>query len=269
MDIGSVVSWIQVGLWIVAVALFVGRVVRGEIQMPLVKRLLGSNWIIGTVIVLGFLGSATEVYLRLYRPKIVTQLVERPVEKIIEKPVNRIVEKVVPCPKPRTAIPKKTENESPPPMKQDCGGGNCAQSSGQQGGITAGQVNFGPPPSKLTWEVTDGSSIRIPERACTNPCTFVKISLDNPWIEPRFAVMCDAPCKAVATSTLGGVTTVRFLSHKDFPTVAVFVIDQPNPFPSQTDFKLAVASLDSNPVRALDVVKFRINGKIPVDQSVH
>ncbi len=34
----------------------------------------------------------------------------------------------------------------PSAMQQNCGGGNCAQSNGQQGGITAGQINIGTPP---------------------------------------------------------------------------------------------------------------------------
>ena len=48
--------------------------------------------------------------------------------------------------KPHQSVPVIT----PPPMQQSCEGGNCAQSSGQQGGVTAGQINIGtPPPSEV------------------------------------------------------------------------------------------------------------------------
>jgi type IV secretory pathway VirB10-like protein len=42
--------------------------------------------------------------------------------------------------------PPTASAASLPPMQQDCGGGNCAQSTGQQGGVTAGQINIGTPP---------------------------------------------------------------------------------------------------------------------------
>jgi hypothetical protein len=44
-------------------------------------------------------------------------------------------------------------SQQPPPLTQDCGGGNCAASVGQQGGITAGQINIGPPPLKLEYSL--------------------------------------------------------------------------------------------------------------------
>lgn len=48
---------------------------------------------------------------------------------------------------------KPTAPKTPPPeISQDCGGGNCAASVGQQGGITAGVLNLGPPVPKC--EVT-------------------------------------------------------------------------------------------------------------------
>ncbi len=50
MDIGTVVSWIQVAIWAVAVAIFVVRVQRGGARMP---ALLRNNLLIGMVIALG------------------------------------------------------------------------------------------------------------------------------------------------------------------------------------------------------------------------
>ena len=63
-------------------------------------------------------------------------------------------------PTPHTTTKGRVHNPSapapsqPPPMSQECApGASCAQSSGQQGGITAGTVNIGPvppPPRTLT-----------------------------------------------------------------------------------------------------------------------
>ncbi|MGA9863728.1 MAG: hypothetical protein WA383_19790 [Terriglobales bacterium] len=41
----------------------------------------------------------------------------------------------------RGKVPHEAPNTPPPAILQDCGGGNCAVSSGQTGGVTAGQIN--------------------------------------------------------------------------------------------------------------------------------
>jgi hypothetical protein len=59
------------------------------------------------------------------------------------------------------AMPKGGTSTQPqqPPMTQDCGGGNCAQTSGQQGGITAGIV-IGTPP--CPWKkITNASAVKM------------------------------------------------------------------------------------------------------------
>jgi len=95
------------------------------------------------------------------------------VEKIVEKPVDRIVEKLVPQECPSTPVSSRQHSDKPktpppprstalrgtpvtipdqPPIQQECVGGNCAASVGQQGGITAGQVNVnGPIPPVYTF----------------------------------------------------------------------------------------------------------------------
>lgn len=87
----------------------------------------------------------------------------RVVEKIVEKPVDRIVEKIVQKDCPKTEPVNKSKhlsipNQDPktaPPLSQECAlGANCAQSTGQSGGITAGQINVG----AQDWEaLLDGS----------------------------------------------------------------------------------------------------------------
>ena len=90
------------------------------------------------------LGMSGYGYYRALRPKII--------EKIIEKPVERIVERQCPkleCPELTKASNqglkvKHPQSPAAPPLSQECApGANCAQSSGQSGGITAGQINVG------------------------------------------------------------------------------------------------------------------------------
>jgi hypothetical protein len=85
LDIGTFVSWIQVGLWTVAVIAFIVKVQRGEARMP---RILNNNLLIGVVIALGTCGSIASVYLHYAHPRIV--------EKIVEKAVT------APCPEQKS-----------------------------------------------------------------------------------------------------------------------------------------------------------------------
>ena len=143
MDAGTVAAWIQFVLWAFAAIIGITKLVKqwrkeGPMSLPLKGVYLA--------LLFGFAVSAISLYFN-YRPRIVQ------VVKIVEKPVDRIVEKIVQadCPKVEYSKPSaKTERKSAkidtpptpaqPSMKQDCGGGDCAQSSGQTGGITAGQL---------------------------------------------------------------------------------------------------------------------------------
>lgn len=64
MDIGTVISWIQIAIWVIAAVLYIGRVRSGNIKArPLLKRALSSNGLIGAVIVLGLAMSGISLYL--------------------------------------------------------------------------------------------------------------------------------------------------------------------------------------------------------------
>jgi len=113
-------------------------------------------WIALSFSIVSLCLSAAAVYY-FARPRIVT----------IEKPVEKVVEKLVPQECPSNPVPgrqhsdkskalsqptvvrgtpvTKTDAPSQPPIQQDCEGGNCAASVGQQGGITAGQINVNAP----------------------------------------------------------------------------------------------------------------------------
>lgn len=149
------------------------------------------------VIMLGLvalsLGLTGYAFYRSLRPKIVEKIIEKPVDRIVEK------EKIVPaeCPKPPTAEKAKKakkDNAPPagtpqqPPMTQDCGGGNCAQSSGQTGGVTAGAVIVDTPPLHITWAVKDGVS-NIPDLPYEQNVTVMVNTMFHPV---SLAIVCDS-----------------------------------------------------------------------------
>jgi hypothetical protein len=130
---------------------------------------LSKNWKLAIMLglVAASLGMSSYGFYRSYQPKIVEKTVEKPVEKVVEKlvpqecPLNPIPSrqhfnrqsKTLPQPTVLRGTPvTKTDAPNQPPIQQDCGGGNCAASVGQQGGITAGQVNVnGPIPPVYTF----------------------------------------------------------------------------------------------------------------------
>jgi hypothetical protein len=71
------------------------------------------------------------------------------VEKQIP-PKTALPEQTAPTEQPSTRKSAKSKRSDQPPIQQDCGGGNCAASVGQQGGITAGQVIIGDVPKRLS-----------------------------------------------------------------------------------------------------------------------
>jgi hypothetical protein len=70
----------------------------------------------------------------------------------------------VPHKEPKPAAP----SASPPAISQDCGGGNCAVSLGQRGGITAGRIDIETPPVR---QLTDAQKEGIKDFLKTIPQT--------------------------------------------------------------------------------------------------
>jgi len=109
-------------------------------------RITKRAWL-ALALVLVSLGLSAGAFYYFFRPRIMEKIVEKPIERIVEK------EKLVPseCPKLSSREPSKSgqKKQSPPaasgqsPITLDCGGGNCAQTSGQTGGLTVGQLNVG------------------------------------------------------------------------------------------------------------------------------
>lgn len=130
------------------------------------------------VVALISLGVSVGAFYYFFRPRVVEKIVEKPVEKLV----------LAPCPEPQVPSAKpivgnkspktsKDANISSPtqaPQTQFCEGGNCAQSSGQTGGITAGQINLPGSPVQLHL----ASVIDIPPKnddpADTSTCKYEK-----------------------------------------------------------------------------------------------
>ena len=73
--------------------------------------------------------------------------------------------------------------------------------------------NYGPPLPHVTWSILKD---KLTVQAGSNPQTWVHISIDRDFSGPRFAVICDRPCKAsglqihVGTAATFRATGARF-----------------------------------------------------------
>jgi hypothetical protein len=100
MDIGDIVNYGTVAMWVVGAALYIGRLARGEAVIPKwLSIVLGSNLILGLIIALGLAGSAAQAYFHHKGPNVVEKVVEKPVDRIVERTVEKLVP--IPCPKPK------------------------------------------------------------------------------------------------------------------------------------------------------------------------
>lgn len=68
--------------------------------------------------------------------------------------------------------------QSQPTIRQDCGGGNCAISMGQQRGVTAGQVNMYGPRPRISSENVAKLAAQLSK--CSPGATMVMPSVNNP-----------------------------------------------------------------------------------------
>ena len=94
----------------------------------------------------------------------------------------------------------------------------------------------------------------------THPHVSAKIWLDRPYMDAKFAVVCDRPCDAVGNGNVGGYNQVTYGKVPNHPDIAAFVINGPNPFPANTDYLLTVQSQDNNPVNIIAVKTLTITG---------
>jgi hypothetical protein len=159
------------------------------------------------------LGISVAAFYYFFHPRVVEKIVEKPVEKIVEKPVSQPCPKPDSPPKPSKKTSDKKAQEEKPPIQQDCGGGNCAASVGQQGGITAGQINIGSPPLKLEYSVhmlqgDEKAAFNFDRQECP-VVTHIRI-IPNQSVPPPISVALDfdQPITKIGTTIegAGGIT---------------------------------------------------------------
>ncbi len=89
----------------------------------------------------------------------------------------------------------------------------------------------------------------------------MKISIDRTFLDAKFAVVCDRACKAVKGNIVlrhAGIAQADWGTIPNHPEIAAFVVNQPNPMPSEVEFLAYVESADDKPVRVLDVKRLAI-----------
>jgi hypothetical protein len=125
--------------------------------------------------------------------------------------------------------------------------------------------NFGPPPPNVAWEYLNDHPMRgpmgpLPESP--HPRRWIKISIDGTFLDAKFAVFCDRPCKAVTAEVdvgnAGGFSTVRYGPSKEQPSIVGVVVDQPNPLPEVDPVNVCMESTDDRPVTVVKVTRLTI-----------
>ncbi len=187
----------------------------------------------------------------------------RIVEKIVEKPVDKIVERIVQadCPKVQTRSskgksPAKKEKgaATPPSVAQPqqqtlfCEGGNCAQSSGQTGGVTAGVV-VDTPPLKITWTVHESVSDKPADFPYAQQ---VRVSVNTLYTPVSLAIICDSEIGEI--SVYGAL--LNFTSGISEKHIAFFKYSSPVLTPEEP---LTIQIRAKQPFLVKDVQRAKIN----------
>ncbi|HEV2350205.1 MAG TPA: hypothetical protein VG028_10220 [Terriglobia bacterium] len=126
---------------------------------------------------------------------------------------------------------------------------------------TATVNNFGPQLPNVSWSIEDNPS---PPNA-KHPEIWVRISIDRTFTDAKFAVICDRPCKAIQGQTLspyGGYIQSSSGSIPNYPNLAAYVVNGPNPMPSDDQYLALVESEDADPVRIVDVKTLRLQKRV-------
>jgi hypothetical protein len=157
--------------------------------------------------------------------------------------------------KPATFRSSSVSNSSPPATTVVQAPGS-AFSQNQQGGITAGTINqYGvtPPDPEVSWRPFEQSQ---PANA-QHPRTFGKITVNRPYENALFAVICDRPCSAKGFSVEGYNHNCPG-SIPGRPDVAAFVVVLPNPFPPNIEAAFSIDSEDDKPVKIVGVKRLAL-----------
>jgi hypothetical protein len=133
---------------------------------------------------------------------------------------------------------------------------NSVISIGEQGGITAGQVNIGSVPWPLPtikWTTTELA------KDTTNPFPGLKIviSMDRSFTNAAFTALCDRPCNSIKAVASQGFTDSVGGFNNSNPNLVVIRIDLPRIVQPTDSVEWEVRSKDDQPVRVSKVEPLR------------
>jgi hypothetical protein len=128
--------------------------------------------------------------------------------------------------------------------------------------------NYGPVLPQVSWKIEEGTP--LPERA-THPAVWIHISIDRPFLDAKFAVVCDRPCHGVDSQIIapyGGYMQDIFKAWlPNQPDIAIFVINGPNPMSAIDSYRACVESDDDQPVKIVAVKPAVITGPTTIFKS--
>lgn len=114
-------------------------------------------------------------------------------------------------------------------------------------------INVGPALPTLTFELFD----KPPLPDSTAPQQWIRITIDRTFHDPKFAVVCDRPCRVLKADVVfgpnGGMKQVSWGKIPNNENIAVVSVNQPNPMPSEDRVEVVIASEDDKPVNILGV----------------
>lgn len=115
--------------------------------------------------------------------------------------------------------------------------------------------NLGLPDPRISFVIVEGPALENVK----NPHVCVKITIDRMMENPQFGVLCDRACKSVFGDVIfppsGGGKQTSWGAIRERPDVAAFVVNFPNPMPSDYGYLACVESEDESPVHILGVRK--------------
>jgi len=165
------------------------------------------------------------------------------------QPTPHSVRSPVTSPRSQTKQPIRPGSTEPAVPSQSCPNGICI------GGNNTGSPtvnNYGPTLPKVSWTL-DTEHLR---KDAPHPEACVKISIDRTFLDAKFGVICERPCKSVRGDTIsphGGYFQSETVSFPGYPNIAGFVINGPNPMPADDEYLGCVESEDNGPVKVIAV----------------
>ncbi|SRR6266436_300135 len=175
---------------------------------------------------------------------------------------------VSPLPNPTTPKPKhntkpkapdkpsvSSDGDKSPAVGSITQGAASALSFNQQGGITAGTINLGPPPLQFTWKAED-----IPSTKSEFPYEKqVSVDVNAPYTPVSIGVLCDSDIEAINTGFDGAAAfmNIRMGTDDNNKKAGFVAFDSPVLTPGRT---LLIWIWSKTPTHVLQLAQAKVNG---------